>query len=131
MPHLRIEYSANLADKVDVSEFCKIMHAAVLETGLFELGAIRVRAFNAEAYAIADQVPEDAFIDMNFKVAEGRSAEQLKQAGEQLFAAAQRYLAALFNTPHFALSFQIEEINGKLSWKNNTMHGRLRGKGGP
>lgn len=126
MPHFRIEYSANLAGKFNAAEFCRAVHRAILETGLFELGAIRVRAFEAAAYAIADQLPENAFIDMNFKVGEGRSAEQLQQAGEHVFASAREYLAPLFTTLHFALSFQIEEINGKLSWKNNAMHARLR-----
>ena len=127
MPHFRIEYSANLAGKFNVLEFCGRMHKAILETGLFELGAIRVRAFEAQAFAIADQLPENAFIDMTFKVGEGRTTEQLKQAGEHIFAAAREYLASHFTTPHFALSFQIEVINGILSWKNNAMHARLRG----
>jgi 5-carboxymethyl-2-hydroxymuconate isomerase len=126
MPHFRIEYSANLSNKFNASEFCGVMHKAILETGMFELGAVRVRAFKAEAFAIADQLPDNAFIDMNFKVGEGRTPEQLKHAGEHVFAAAREYLAPLFTTPHFALSFQIEVINASLSWKNNAMHSRLR-----
>ncbi len=54
MPHLTIEYSANLDGTGDIAGLCRSLHAAMLATGLFELGAIRVRALCAEDYAVAD-----------------------------------------------------------------------------
>jgi 5-carboxymethyl-2-hydroxymuconate isomerase len=126
MPHFRIEYSANLKSRLSMAAFCKSMHAAILETGLFEIGAVRVRAFCAEEYAIADQLSENAFIDMNFRVGQGRSVEALKKAGDKIFQTAESQLSSHFNAPNFALSFSIDEIDGILSWKNNTMHARLR-----
>lgn len=127
MPHFRIEYSANLEGRTDLPAFCRAMHAAILATGLFELGAVRVRAFRAEHVVVADDLPENAFLDAVFRVGEGRTPEQLKVAGDALFAAAQMELAPLFGTPHFMLSLSIEEINGSLSWKRNAIHPRLRG----
>jgi 5-carboxymethyl-2-hydroxymuconate isomerase len=126
MPHFRIEYSSNLKSKMDMPAFCSRIHEAIMASGLFELGAVRVRAFAADNYAIADLQTESAFIDMNFRVGQGRSAEALKQAGDMIFAAANEQLKSLFETPHFALSFEIVEIDAKLSWKNNAMHARLR-----
>jgi 5-carboxymethyl-2-hydroxymuconate isomerase len=125
MPHFRIEYSANLASQIDVAGFCQVIHSAIMATGLFELGAVRVRAFRADDFAIADQLPENAFIDMQFAIGEGRNGEALKQAGEHIFKVASDHLASLFETPHFALSFQMTEINSNLSWKKNAMHARL------
>lgn len=128
MPHMSIEYSANLDGSVDMGEFCAIVQRTMLETGLFELGAVRVRAFRAEAYAVADRLPENGFIDMNLRIGKGRSAEDRKRAGEMIFAAATDHLARLFETPHFALSLEIREIDAELSWKKNAIHPRLRGK---
>ncbi|WP_189523166.1 SRPBCC domain-containing protein, partial [Mesorhizobium sp. M8A.F.Ca.ET.213.01.1.1] len=48
------EYSANLDAKVDMGALCELVSRTILETGLFEQGAVRVRAFRADAYAIAD-----------------------------------------------------------------------------
>jgi 5-carboxymethyl-2-hydroxymuconate isomerase len=110
MPHFRIEYSENLLTKVDMAEFCADIHKAILKTGLFEVGAVRVRGF----------------LDMQFAVGQGRSADDLKKAGDDIFKTASEHLAQLFQTPHFALSFSITEINGNLSWKHNAMHARLR-----
>lgn len=128
MPHMSIEYSANLDGSVDMAEFCAIVQRTMLETGLFELGAVRVRAFRAEAYAVADRLPQNGFIDMNLRIGKGRGAEDRKRAGEMIFAAATDHLARLFETPHFALSLEIREIDAELSWKKNAIHPRLRGK---
>ena len=126
MPHFRIEYSNNLKDKTNFGELCRAVHNTIMSTGLFELGAVRVRAFQADDYAIADLLPENAFIDMEFRVGAGRSAEDLKNAGEAIFKSATDVLQPLFATPHFALSLEIRTIDAGLSWKKNTMHARLR-----
>jgi len=128
MPHMSIEYSANLDGTVDMGEFCTLIARTMRATGLFELGAIRVRAFRADAHAVADQLPENGFIDLNLRIGRGRTAEEKKRAGEEIFAAASDHLATLLATPHFALSLEIREIDAELSWKKNAIHPRLRGK---
>ena len=125
---MTIEYSANLDAKVDIGELCALISRAIFETGSFEPGAVRVRAFRAEAYAIADRHAENGFIDMNLRIGRGRGADEKKRAGEAIFAAVSQHLAPLFSTPHFALSLEIREIDAELSWKKNAIHPRLRGK---
>ncbi|MFC3727221.1 5-carboxymethyl-2-hydroxymuconate Delta-isomerase [Neoaquamicrobium sediminum] len=128
MPHLTIEYSANLDGRADLDALCAALLETVLETGLFEVGAVRVRALRADHYAIADRLPENAFVDLSFRIGKGRSADEKKRAGEAIFATASSLLGPLFETPHFALSLEIREIDAELSWKKNAIHPRLRGK---
>lgn len=128
MPHLTIEYSANLDGRADLDALCAALLETVLETGLFEVGAVRVRALRADHYAIADRLPENAFVDLSFRIGKGRSADEKKRAGEAIFVTANSLLAPLFETPHFALSLEIREIDAELSWKKNAIHPRLRGK---
>ena len=128
MPHLTIEYSANLDGKVDMAGLCRSLHTAILASGLFELGAIRVRAVRCEGYAVADLLPENAFADLRLRIGAGRRAEDKARAGEMIFAAATAYFASLFQTPHFALTLDISELDPVLSWKKNAIHPRLRAK---
>lgn len=128
LPHLTLEYSANLYDRVDMQALCEQLSQTILDTGLFEHGAIRVRALRADAYAIADRLPENSFIDMSFRIGTGRSADDKKRAGAAIFEAATAFLAPLFAGQHFALSLEIREIDAALSWKNNAIHPRLRTK---
>ena len=110
-----------------MSALCDVVRAAVLGTGIFELGAVRVRAIRCEAYSIADALPENAFVDISLRMGEGRSAEVRKAAGEAISQSAGMFLDRLFETPHFALSVEVREISSELSWKKNAMHARLRG----
>jgi 5-carboxymethyl-2-hydroxymuconate isomerase len=128
LPHFTIEYSANLDGVVNMAELCSVVSATVLETGLFEVGAIRVRAFAAKAYAIADQLPENSFIDMSFRIGKGRTEDEKQRTGAAIFAAVIAHLGALCDSRHFALSLEIREIDPVLSWKKNGMHARLRGQ---
>jgi 5-carboxymethyl-2-hydroxymuconate isomerase len=127
MPHLTVDYSANIEKAADIAGLCRALHAAVMGTGLFERGAVRVRAFAADHCVVADDAPENGYVDLVLRIGEGRSAEDRKRAGDMVFAAACSHLAVLFDTPHFALSFEIIEIDPRLSWKKNAMHPRLRG----
>jgi 5-carboxymethyl-2-hydroxymuconate isomerase len=126
MPHFVFEYSSNLDGRVDFDALCARVLETVLDSGLFEIGAVRVRAVRCEAYAIADRLPENAFIDMSFRIGAGRSAADRKRLGDSIFAAVTETLSALFEMPHFALSLEIREIDPDLSWKKNAIHPRLR-----
>lgn len=128
MPHFTMEYSANLDDKVDFAALCRLVHETIMATGLFELGAVRVRAVRCEAYAVADLLAENGFIDMSLRIGTGRSESDRHRTGEAIFAAVTGHLASLFETPHFALTLEVREIDPKLSWKKNAIHPRLRAK---
>lgn len=130
MPHLSIEYSGNLDARADIGGLCRDLRRAMLETGLFEIGAVRVRAIRCAAYAIADLDPENAFVDMTLRIGAGRTRADKARAGEAIFVAAQASLRPLFESPHFALSFEIREIDPELSWKRNAIHPRLRAASG-
>ena len=127
MPHLTLEYSANLGATADLEGLCGLLLKCLSGTGLFELGAIRVRAVRCDAYAIADELPQNAFLDASLRIGAGRSADEKKRTGEALFNALAQYLAPQLATPHFALSLEVREIDAELSWKKNAIHPRLRG----
>ena len=126
MPHFTLEYSANLDPLVDMQALCRVILKSALATDVFEPGAVRVRAIRCEAYAIADDRPENGFIDVSLRLAVGRDPGVRKNVGEQVFAAMTTFLAARFASQNFALSFEVREIDPQLSWKKNSIHERLR-----
>jgi len=126
MPHFTIEYSANLDERIDVSQFCDAVRRAALATGIFETGAVRVRAIPCERYSIADADPRNAFLDVSLRIGAGRDMATREKVGEQIFQAMKAFLAPLFGDKYFALSFEIREIDPQLSYKKNSIHERLR-----
>jgi 5-carboxymethyl-2-hydroxymuconate isomerase len=126
MPHFTIEYSANLEGGVDMQAFCEEILRAALATGIFETGAVRVRAIRCDHFAIADKHPQNSFIDVSLRIGAGRDLATRKRVGEELFAAMSAFLATLVASQHFALSFEIRDLNPELSYKRNSIHERLR-----
>src|SRR5436305_12711234 len=97
MPHFSIEYSANLDAEVDIGEICELVRKAAVETGIFPLGGIRVRAIRCEHYAIADGRPGYAFLAVLLRLGEGRVLAARQLAGEHIFRALTAILETLFS----------------------------------
>jgi 5-carboxymethyl-2-hydroxymuconate isomerase len=125
MPHFTIEYSANLDARVDMGAVVEIVRKAAVETGIFPLGGIRVRAIRCEHYAIADGRPDLGFLDMVLRLGEGRDLATRKKAGEHIFRMLSDYLDPVFAQSPFALSFDMQINDKQTSWKRNNLHGAL------
>ena len=126
MPHFTIEYSANLDGRVDMGLVVEVVRKAAIETGIFPLGGIRVRAVRSEHYAIADGRKDHAFLDMVLRLGEGRDLATRKKAGEHIFKALSAHLDPVFAGGMFALSFDMQINDKETSWKRNNIHDALK-----
>ena len=126
MPHFTIEYSANLDAHVDIAKVVEVIRQAAVETGIFPLGGIRVRAIRCEHYAIGDGNPEFGFLDLVLRLGEGRDLTTRKKAGDDIFRALSAYLDPVFAGCKFALSFDMQINDRETSWKRNNIHETLK-----
>ena len=126
MPHFTIEYSANLDARLDMAKVVEIVRKAAVETGIFPLGGIRVRAIRCEHFAIADGQPNFGFLDMVLRLGEGRDLAPRQKAGEHIFKTLSNYLEPVFAGSKFALSFDMQINDKEMSWKRNNIHDALK-----
>jgi 5-carboxymethyl-2-hydroxymuconate isomerase len=126
MPHFTIEYSANLDGRVDIGKVVELVRKAAVETGIFPLGGIRVRAIRCEHYAIADGSAQSGFLAMLLRLGEGRDLAARKKAGEHIFKALSKHLDPVFAASRFALSFDMQINDKETSWKRNNIHEALK-----
>jgi 5-carboxymethyl-2-hydroxymuconate isomerase len=126
MPHFTLEYSANLDTCVDMAEIVDVVRKAAVETGIFPIGGIRVRAVRCEHYAIADGNPDLGFIAMVLRLGEGRDLPTRQKAGAHVFNALASFLDPVFAKSKFALSFDIQINDKEMSWKRNNIHEALQ-----
>lgn len=131
MPHLIVEYSANLAEDADMTEFCAAMRDAMASTGVFPLGGIRVRAYAADAWAVSDGGEGNAFAAMSLRIGRGRDAGTRAQALEAVYSAAEAWLKPKVGDRPFALNLEMFEIDPDASEKRwNTLHAALKPEAG-
>ncbi|MFM0503591.1 5-carboxymethyl-2-hydroxymuconate Delta-isomerase [Paraburkholderia caffeinilytica] len=131
MPHLTLEYSANLADEDSIGQLCTSLAACLdaqreNEQRVYPLGGIRVRALRCDQYCVADGRPGAAFLHANLKIGAGRSDAAKKATGDALFDAIKRHFAAEFEQHGLALSLEINEFSEAGTWKHNNLHARLK-----
>jgi 5-carboxymethyl-2-hydroxymuconate isomerase len=126
MPHFTLEYSANLDARVDMDKVVEVVRKAAVETGIFPVGGIRVRAIRCEHYAIADGNPHLGFIAMLLRLGEGRDLATRQKAGEHVFRALSDHLDPVFASSKFALSFEMQINDKDMSWKRNNIHEALK-----
>jgi 5-carboxymethyl-2-hydroxymuconate isomerase len=125
MPHFTIEYSANLDARIDIGKVVEVVRKAAVETGIFPLGGIRVRAIRCEHYAIADGGAHFGFLDMVLRLGEARDLATRKKAGEHVFRLLSDHLDPVFAQSQFALSFDMQINDKETSWKRNNIHEQL------
>ncbi len=126
MPHFTIEYSANIDGHVDMGKVVELVRKAAVETGIFPLGGIRVRAIRCDHYAIADGRKDFGFLDMVLRLGEGRDLPTRQKAGEHIFKALSAHLDPVFANSKFALSFDMQINDKEMSWKRNNIHDALK-----
>ncbi|MFZ2100414.1 MAG: 5-carboxymethyl-2-hydroxymuconate Delta-isomerase [Oricola sp.] len=126
MPHIMVDYSANMEEAVDIAALCEVLRRTGIETGVFPMAGIRVRAFRADHVAIADGDPRHGYIDISVRLRGGRSFEARKEATERLFAAAKAFLDPVIASMPMALSMEMRDIDPELSPKLNTIRDHLK-----
>src|ERR1700681_1277436 len=107
MAHIVIEYSANLLGQFDLDGFARAVHGAALATGVFPIGGIRTRAYEAKHYVIADGNPDNAFVHISLRVGHGRDVDTRKRACEAIFDTVCEQLQQLYDRIPLGVSLEM------------------------
>jgi len=123
MPHIIVEYSANLEPALDPQALVDALHAAAIGTGVAEPAAVRTRAERREVYRVGDGNSANGFVHVVARLRIGRPEEQRKALGEALFAVVERQLEAAYKTHPMGVTVEIHEID-HMTFRRNTMRER-------
>lgn len=125
MPHLIIDYSANLEEAIDMAGLCECLRIVATGLDAFPSAGVRVRAHAAQHYAIADGNPAHGYIDVSVRLRAGRELAVKQAATQALFAAAEAFIAPVMAIRPIALSFEMRDIDPDLSPKTGTIRDHL------
>ena len=117
MPHIHLDYSANLESHVDMAALCNHLRVVAATIDTFPMAGLRVRAVAATHVSMADGNPEFGYIDISVRLRAGRDMATRKAATAALFEAAERFLAPVMAERPLALSFEMRDIDPELSPK--------------
>lgn len=121
MPHIVIEYSANVAEHHDIDALVDDVHRAALAHGLPDVTALRTRALVSEHYRAMTGDPSFAFVAIRCRIGPGRDAEAKRSFITQVLDAAE---ASVHGTP-LAIAWSIELTELDPEFRLNRNHVRL------
>lgn len=130
MPHLKIEYTANLEARADMGTLCKVLANLLIqlkdEQGqpVFPVGGTRVLAYPAPCWAVADGNPDSAFVYLNLRIATGRNDATKKAAGDALMARTKTHFESIFSQASMGITLQIDEGVQVYEAKHSNLHSR-------
>ncbi len=116
MPHLRIDYTANLDAHLAMGELCQALAAAMAALTddfgkpVFPLAGTRVLAYPAPFHSVANGDQASAFVYLNLRVTPGRSAALLKLSGDALLAVVRDQLDWAATGLTVGITLHIDEV---------------------
>lgn len=115
MPHIAIDYTANLTDDLLPLELPRKMHEAAQGLGVFPLNGLRTFARAIEEYQVGANTANEAFINIHIRIAPGRPEGLRQRIVDTLFATAEQTLAALIEKRPVGLQLEITELDRSLT----------------
>ena len=124
MPHVIVEYSANIEADITPQRLVEEIHSAAITSGIAEPVAVRTRLMRREHYRVGDGSPENAFVHIDIRARKGRSMEQKKAMVQTIYDQANKTLDVVFKARPLALTVEIHEIDPDTRLLRNGMRER-------
>ena len=97
MPHLVMEYSNSVDERVNVQGLLEDLHYAAIQSGLFDAPSLKSRALRYHHWLIGDEADNVDFIHVGFDLLEGRTPEQKRELARQLMAVLQEQASQVYS----------------------------------
>ncbi|CAG9267748.1 putative 5-carboxymethyl-2-hydroxymuconate delta isomerase [Burkholderia cepacia] len=108
MPHLTLEYSANL-DGFDAGATLRALNVALAASGHFDERDIKSRALRLDTFAVGTSPAPRAFVHAKLAVLSGRPTDVKREFSERVLAELKRHVVAPPGM-HLQLSAEILEL---------------------
>lgn len=120
MPHIQIDYSANLEQVVRDSRLVQQLHQAAVDSGVFPVWGIRTFARPVPHCVIGNGDPGNGFVQIHVRIAPGRDLALRQRVMRELFAAVERAMAPQFASGRLGCQLEISEFDPSVNiYQNN------------
>ena len=110
MPHLRIEYSANVPPEGELEALFARLHRILLEDGGIPIANCKSRARRCETFLVAEGGPAAAFVHLDLRFLEGRSPEVKRAIGEAALEALREFFPRSVAGVEVQVTVEIRDI---------------------
>lgn len=120
MPHIQIDYTANLADAVIGGRLVDRVHQAAVDSGIFPVWGIRTLARALNDYRVGNGEAGNGFVNVTVRIAPGRDLALRQRIRQELFGAVLAAMAPLFQNHRLGCQLEVTEFDADVSiYQNN------------
>lgn len=114
MPHITIDYTANLREDLAACGLVDALHQAAIDIGAFPLWGIRTLAQPVEDFRVAGGQPDNGFIKVVVRIAPGRDLATRQRITQTLFDMAVQRLAPVYARRPLGFQLELTEFDADL-----------------
>jgi 5-carboxymethyl-2-hydroxymuconate isomerase len=120
MPHIQIDYTANLANAVIEGRLVDRVHQATVDTGIFPVWGIRTFAQAMGEYRVGNGQASNGFVNVTVRIAPGRNLALRQRIRHELFDAMLAAMGPLFENYRLGCQLEVTEFDVDVSvYRNN------------
>lgn len=125
MPHIQIDYTANLADAVSGGRLVDKVHQAAVDSGIFPVWGIRTFARPLSDYRVGNGETGNGFVNVTVRIAPGRNLALCQRIQRELFGAVLQVMQPMFEYHRLGCQLEITEFDADVSvYQNNLSNTR-------
>jgi len=121
MPHIQIDYTANLDRAVQERGLVEAVHQAALDCGVFPVWGVRTLAQPVSQYRVGNGAADNGFVHISVRIAPGRSVELRQRVVRELFAAVQQVMGPLFGSQRLGCQIDLSEFDAATTTYQNNL----------
>lgn len=125
MPHIQIDYTANLADTVIDERLVDRVHQAAIDSGVFPVWGIRTFARPLSEYRVGNGEAGNGFVNVTVRIAPGRNLALRQRIQRELFGAVLQVMQPLFAHHRLGCQLEITEFDADVSVYQNNLANTL------
>lgn len=111
MPHLVLEYSGNVRERIDPAALFGKLHTALASVGGFRIQDFKSRAVCMDQYFIGDATREQSFVNLDVRTFGGKSPEARTAVSEAALTVLADAFEATLRETACDISVQITELD--------------------
>jgi 5-carboxymethyl-2-hydroxymuconate isomerase len=120
MPHLKLEYSANIKERINPEELFSSCHRTIAHVINANLSRCQSRVTCCDLFHVGEGSQEEAFIYLEVLLMEGRTASKLQELGSQLLTILENYFSGSLRELKVQMAVRLVELSTSLYFKKES-----------
>ena len=117
MPHITLEYTDNIDQPIEFRDLFAELHQVLSSVAGISIANCKSRARCLDTYHIGEGKAGNAFVHLEVRLLEGRSAELKREIGERGLEVLKKHFARSLSDRHLQITLEVRDMQRQAYFK--------------